>query len=178
MKEKMFEDKIIILIGFGLAIFFIGYLLSKGSKSKCEIIDTLDATEGDDEYEYDDQDISAPSQQPTGPTPTQSSQCDTYARVGDSSSITANGAQMSDPSELLPNDKNTKFAKMNPTEANPNLLKAAWNSGIDTVAGTLRNANLQLRSEIPNPTNNVSVWNQTTIEPDLMRVPLELGCSN
>ena len=60
--------------------------------------------------------------------------------------------------------------------ANINLLKAGQLSGIDTVGGTLRNANLQLRSEPPNPKTAVSPWSNSTIEPDLMRVPLELGC--
>ena len=60
--------------------------------------------------------------------------------------------------------------------ANINLLKAGQLSGIDTVGGTLRNANLQLRSEPPNPRSQVSPWLNSTIEPDLMRVPLELGC--
>lgn len=42
---------------------------------------------------------------------------------------------------------------------------------------TLRNANLNLRAEPPNPQVKVSPWLQTTIEPDLNRRPLEWGCS-
>ena len=56
-----------------------------------------------------------------------------------------------------------------------NLLKAGYHIGIDTVGQSLRNANLQLRSEPANPQLNVGPWNQTTIEPDVMRVPLEVG---
>jgi hypothetical protein len=59
--------------------------------------------------------------------------------------------------------------------ANVNLLKSGYHIGIDTIGNTLRNANLQLRSEPPNPTTKVSPWLQSTIEPDLMRVPLEIG---
>ena len=88
--------------------------------------------------------------------------------------------QASNPSDLLPSDPNSTFAVGQPTGqgelANINLLKAGQLSGIDTVGGTLRNANLQLRSEPPNPRNQVSPWLNSTIEPDLMRVPLELGC--
>lgn len=88
--------------------------------------------------------------------------------------------QVANPSDLLPNDPNSNFAIGQPTGqgelANINLLKAGQLSGIDTVGGTLRNANLQLRSEPPNPRNQVSPWLNSTIEPDLMRVPLELGC--
>ncbi len=90
--------------------------------------------------------------------------------------------QAANPSELLPNDPNSAFAMGQPAGqgelANINLLKAGQLSGIDTVGGTLRNANLQLRSEPPNPRSQVSPWLNSTIEPDLMRVPLELGCGH
>jgi hypothetical protein len=59
--------------------------------------------------------------------------------------------------------------------ANINLLKAGYHIGIDTVGQTLRNANLQLRSEPPNPQANVGPWNQSTIEPDTLRPSLEIG---
>ena len=85
-----------------------------------------------------------------------------------------------DPASLLPKDENSEWAKLNPSGngnlSEVNLLKSGYHVGIDTVAGTLRNANLQLRSEPANPQINVGPWNNTTIEPDLMRVPLEIGC--
>ena len=56
------------------------------------------------------------------------------------------------------------------------MLKAGHHIGIDTIGQSLRNSNLQVRSEPANPQMNVGPWNQTTIQPDLMRVPLELGC--
>jgi hypothetical protein len=105
----------------------------------------------------------------------------------------ANGAQTSmpgipsscsnpnvqNPAELLPKDTNSQWAQLNPSGkgelANINLLKAGYHIGIDTVGQTLRNANLQIRSEPPNPQLNVGPWNTSTIEPDFMRVPLELG---
>ena len=84
-----------------------------------------------------------------------------------------------DPSELLPKDVNSQWAQLNPAGSadfkNVNLLKAGYLIGIDTIGSTLRNANLQERSEPPNPTTSVSPWLNTTIEPDLMRVPLEIG---
>ena len=87
---------------------------------------------------------------------------------------------VSDPSELLPKDTNSQWAQLNPAGAadfkNVNLLKAGYNIGVDTVGSSLRNANLQVRSEPPNPTSTVSPWMNTTIEPDLMRAPLEIGC--
>jgi len=84
-----------------------------------------------------------------------------------------------DPSELLPKDLNSQWAQLNPAGnadfKNVNLLKAGYLIGIDTIGSTLRNANLQERSEPPNPTTSVSPWLNTTIEPDLMRLPLEIG---
>ena len=86
---------------------------------------------------------------------------------------------MQNPSDLLPSDNNSEWAQLNPAGqgdlANINLLKAGYHIGIDTVGQTLRNANLQIRSEPPNPQVNVSPWMQSTISPDLMRIPLELG---
>ena len=59
--------------------------------------------------------------------------------------------------------------------ADVNLLDAGAHIGINTVGQSLRNANLQLRSEPPNPQVNVSPWMNTTIGPDLPRRPLEIG---
>jgi hypothetical protein len=88
--------------------------------------------------------------------------------------------QTVDPLELLPKDVNSQWAQLNPTGAGDlkgvNLLSAGALIGIDTIGNTLRNANLQVRSEPPNPQLNVGPWNNTTIAPDLMRVPLEIGC--
>jgi hypothetical protein len=83
------------------------------------------------------------------------------------------------PAELLPKDSNSQWAQLNPSGkgelANVNLLKAGYHIGIDTVGQTLRNANLQIRSEPPNPQLNVGPWNNTTITPDFMRPPLQIG---
>lgn len=86
---------------------------------------------------------------------------------------------VANPSDLLPN-KNNEFGALNQNGAGDfaeiNLLKAGYHAGIDTIGSTLRNSNLQLRSEPPNPSTKVSPWMNSTIEPDLMRVPLEIGC--
>ena len=56
-----------------------------------------------------------------------------------------------------------------------NFLTAGYHIGINTVGQSLRNANRQLRSDPPNPQVKVSPWNQTTIEADVNRKPLEIG---
>ena len=88
--------------------------------------------------------------------------------------------KINDPSELLPKDSNSQWAKLNPSGGvdfnKVNLLKAGYNIGIDTVGSTMRNANLQTRSEPPNPTAVVSPWMNTSIEPNMLHAPLEIGC--
>ena len=83
------------------------------------------------------------------------------------------------PADLLPKDSNGEWAQLNPAGkgelANVNLLKSGYHIGIDTVGQSLRNANLQIRSEPPNPQLNVGPWNLSTISPDLVRVPLSIG---
>lgn len=91
---------------------------------------------------------------------------------------------VANPSDLLPKDENSEFAALNPTSMNkgdvlmPDLLQAGHHVGVDTVGQSLRNANLQLRSDPVIPKNDVGPWNNTTIEADLGRVPLELGAKN
>jgi hypothetical protein len=86
---------------------------------------------------------------------------------------------VTNPAELLPKDTNSQWAQLNPSGkgelANVNLLKAGYHIGIDTVGQSLRNANLQIRSEPPNPQIPTGPWLQSTITPDLFRPPLEIG---
>ena len=83
------------------------------------------------------------------------------------------------PEDLLPKDMNTKWAQVNPSGqgmlADRNFLDAGHHVGINTVGQTLRNANYSVRSEIPNPQIKVSPWQQSTIDPDVGRKPLEIG---
>jgi hypothetical protein len=88
---------------------------------------------------------------------------------------------VANPSDLLPNDKNSKWGELNPSTINqndvlmPDLLQAGYHIGIDTIGQTLRNANLQLRSDPIISKMDVGPWHMSTIEPDLARVPLEIG---
>jgi hypothetical protein len=83
------------------------------------------------------------------------------------------------PSELLPRDPNSVWAQQNPmgngSLKGKNFLSAGALIGINTVGQSLRNANWQLRSEPPNPQVPVSVFYQTTIEPDVNRRTLEIN---
>jgi hypothetical protein len=84
--------------------------------------------------------------------------------------------------DLLPKDAaDSKWARINPSGGgnigDQNYLTAGYHVGVNTVGQSLRNANLQLRSEIPNPQNAVGPWMISTIEPDLRQNVLEIGSS-
>lgn len=83
------------------------------------------------------------------------------------------------PAELLPKDPNSVWAQQNPMGTGSlkgkNFLSAGALIGVNTVGQSLRNANLQLRSEPPNPQVAVSIFNVPTIEPDINRRPLEIA---
>ena len=83
------------------------------------------------------------------------------------------------PADLLPKDNNSSW-NLKPMGSGDflgvNLLSAGHLIGVDTIGSSLRNANLQVRSEPPNPQLQVSPWMNTTIEPDPFRAPLEIGC--
>jgi len=83
------------------------------------------------------------------------------------------------PSELLPKDANSVWAQQNPMGTGSlkgkNFLSAGALIGVNTVGQSLRNANLQLRSEPPKPQVPVSIFLQSTIGPDVSHRPLEVG---
>lgn len=102
-----------------------------------------------------------------------------YSSVNDPSNLSGMPPCNQNPADLLPSDANSQWAELNPSGkgelSNINLLKAGSMIGIDTIGQSLRNANLQLRSEPINPQVPTGPWLQSTITPDLMRIPLELG---
>ena len=100
-------------------------------------------------------------------------------RGGASNACPVDNAQGESPASLLPKDVNKQWGQMNPGGngqfSNVALLDPKQIIGVNTIGSSLRNANLQERSEPANPQNAVGPWNQSTIEPDTMRAPLEIG---
>lgn len=91
-----------------------------------------------------------------------------------------NNQQITNPSDLLPKDMNSDWSNINPATAdlkNINLLSAGQLIGINTIGSSLRNPNLQERSEPVIPKTNIGPWNNSTIESDNLRRPLEIGGS-
>ena len=136
---------------------------------------------------YTDSDPDDPEQQPF-----ENGQLDTIDSYASASGLQSSIIQppmpdmgqksIQDPSELLPKGgDNSQWSVVSPSGqgelSNINLLKAGYHSGINTVGTSLRNANLQLRSETPNPQIYNGPWNMSTITHDAIgqRPSLELG---
>jgi hypothetical protein len=101
--------------------------------------------------------------------------------VASMSQLVAN-KPVANPSDLLPSDANNTWANLNPIGnadlKNVNLINPTQLVGINTQGSSLRNANLQLRSEPANPRMNTnSPWNISTIDTDQFRKSLEIGSS-
>jgi hypothetical protein len=139
----------------------------------------------------DEESTSATAAPSAGPQPSEPTSNEDYLAVDygtPSKSASAEaGGQVCFPkekplkaSDLLPKDAaNSKWAQANPAGqgslSDVQLLTAGYHLGVNTVGQSLRNANLQLRSEPPNPRMNVSCWNQSTIEYDGGRRFFEVG---
>jgi len=79
-------------------------------------------------------------------------------------------------SDLLPNDPNSEWSKLNPSlnaGMAPDLLSPGTVIGINRTP--LRNSNLQYRSDPVIPRQDIGPWNQSTIDQDISRIPLEVG---
>jgi hypothetical protein len=101
-------------------------------------------------------------------------------KTADIAAVQALGT-IANPTELLPVDQNSQWAALNPVNMaqgnilNGDMLQAGYHIGLDTIGQSMKNANLQLRSDPIIPKQDVGPWNQSTYEPDYARVPLEVG---
>ena len=88
---------------------------------------------------------------------------------------------VANPTDLLPKDKNSEWNNLNPTNIDeegvkmPDLLEAGYHIGLDTIGQSMRNANLQLRSDPVIAKSDIGPWNQSTIEGDSIRQHMEIG---
>ena len=155
-----------------IVIAIIGYSLMNYSKGKGLVLDSM-TTAG-----------SVKPRESTGNEVFESSKPASYDKPETLPSSTSEykSVDTAAPQDLLPVDKNSEFAKLNPVTNGkqdlPDLLQAGSLIGVDTIGQTLKNPNLQLRSDPSIEKKNVGPWNNSTFEPDLARVPLELGCSS
>jgi hypothetical protein len=76
------------------------------------------------------------------------------------------------PREVAAEEDFSEFAPQDILKAQNFLSPRAQVGFPETVGGALRNANQQVRFELPNP-KQPYVWNNSTIVPDLARRPLD-----
>lgn len=181
--EKIFSGRVLILIGVIVVVLALGgYSLQKGKLG--ETMRDGGAPQASAESSPQGPSLEASAGGGPGPANPEGKNSGPASVSGIATSKpnfpSCSQAPPQDPAALLPKDENSQWAQLNPrgqgTLENVNLLRAGHHIGIDTVGNTLRNANLQVRSEPPNPQQNVGPWNNSTIAPDLMRAPLEIGC--
>lgn len=133
------------------AIIGLIYLLLNSSSSGYSIQDRVYASLGGDD---------APSSDSSPASEGVNMGCQMNAGTGLSSSLL--------PREVASQED---FGQFSPDDVlmGQNFLDPRMQIGFpETMGGTLRNANQQLRSDPPNP-KDVFVWNNSTIVPDLMQ---------
>jgi len=162
--QKFFNKDRVMLIGIFLclAVFLLSY-----SNGKMMIMDNMDVGTTSSNTVPEEGEPEHVATQRSTPEIAQTANCGYAAKP------------VANPSDLLPSDKNSQWASLNPVDASnpqmPDMLKAGHHVGLDTIGNTLRNANLQLRSDPIISKQDIGPWNQSTIEADLARVPLEVG---
>lgn len=168
--ERFFtKDRITIFIVFGVLVFFLAWY----SGFKYNLGDSMESGNYQETPPRQRQQQAPPASTSTPSTPTVSTPVQPQGQGYAAQNVV-------NPSDLLPSDKNSQWATLNPVNQGnvntPDLLQAGYHIGLDTVGQTMKNANLQLRSDPIIPKKDIGPWNQSTYEPDLMRVPLEVGC--
>ena len=169
--EKFFtKDRIIIFVVFGVLVVFLMWYA--GDKSY--FADNMDT-----QYSAPSASMDPPSA-PSVPSSSALPPVSGNVAVQPVANGGFSGKNVTQPSDLLPGDVNSQWSSFNTvTSTNgaavPDLLQAGFHIGLDTIGQTLKNANLQLRSDPTIPKMDVGPWNQSTIDPDIMRVPLEVG---
>jgi len=175
LRKFFTKDRVIVLVGFiVLAVVFMYYSTGKVtvrdgmSEGKAKVPSTNAKKNAD---ASDDAQETQANAAPAAPAP--ETKTETFQGYSEK--------EVANPSELLPKDENSQWSSLNPVSQSnpqmPDMLQAGYHIGLDTIGQTMKNANLQLRSDPVIQKADIGPWNQSTIEPDLMRVPLEVGCS-
>ena len=184
--QKLFNERFLILLGIVVLVIAVGMY----SSNKGLVNDSMAGGRQNTSFEHAEQNAENVINAIQADNNVQASnalgQNGGYAAINSAAGAPNTGLPSScskqsvnDPASLLPNSSNNEWGKLNPQGNgdlnNMNFLKAGYHMGVNTVGQSLRNANLQLRSEPANPQLNVGPWNNTTMQPDVMRVPLEIG---
>lgn len=79
------------------------------------------------------------------------------------------------PREDIHNNWNQSNPPVQGALSNVNFVDSGHHFGLNTVGQSLKNPNLQLRSDPLIPQRSVGPWNQSTISSDVNRRPFEIG---
>jgi hypothetical protein len=171
---------LLLILLAGIILYYINSSKSTNNASESEIVQSIDDTNQLESFVNSEMPIQ--DNVVTGATEQQVSEPVNIDKQTNEDNQYPNDCFPKDqltPSDLLPGNANSKWAQVNPAGqgelGDQNFLNAGYHVGVNTVGQTLRNANLQLRSEPPNPQLKVSPWLQSTIEPDSNRKPMEIG---
>lgn len=175
MAEKNTSTICVVLITIGfIAAFYINSLSYSGIENytnyQCEI-NKLERDNNLAKDKYPFQDVS---------------QVDVNAQQRDYARTYAVPQELADnyerifPDDLLPQEKeSTEWSRVNPEGKGSlqlkNMLAAGTHIGVNTQGSSLKNANLQLRSEPPAPIIPVSIFLNSSITPDIYRKQFEIG---
>lgn len=180
--EKSVKSHHVLLILGGLVLLYVIYNYSSGKSIFPEnYTNSKEGNNDSNEHHMNSQPIGA----------SDNTFHDDYASINSNGNAGGNAMiglpsncsskQTANPEDLLPKDMNNSWS-MNPQGSGDflgvNFLNAGYMIGTNTVGSSLRNANLQVRSEPPNPQISVGPWNNSTIEGDPFRRPLEIGCGS
>jgi hypothetical protein len=170
--EKFLKSHGLIII-VALVVLFVGFNLYSNNKSA--LLSGFSSLEGSDNNQKNETkttvqassggSVGSPISGINTPNSASSGNCTTK--------------QISNPADLLPKDTNSEWAQLNPNGVgdleNVSLLNSGHHIGINTVGTSLRNANLQVRSEPVIPKASVGPWLNSTIEPNCERPKFEIG---
>jgi hypothetical protein len=149
---------VIIVVLFGI------WALMSYSKSKSTVSDSM--TSGSSPY--------------SGPASVSGSSSAASSTAAPAAVNAAQAPAVASGADLLPKDPNSQWSQSLNPNGSPSpivvdVMAAGAFIGLDSIGQTLRNANLQLRSDPIIDKREVGPWMNSTIEPDFGRVPLELG---
>ena len=153
-----------------LAVIFLAILINDYSCNKSKYGETM--LTANNRRQSNNNSTSQDAPQPkasSAPFNQQYSSANNLTTTNQDMSKDCDNKSITQASDLLPNSTNNSLSNLNPNNDNSslqsvNLLNAGYHIG--TVSQSLRNANLQLRSDPSVPTNDVGPWNNTTIAPD------------
>jgi hypothetical protein len=177
----------VLIIGAGAVLFWLitNYNAKQSTKTAEKFFERSQygqfAPRGDVEFPFEGSVPTTAISKPSQVDPAEEDQSEQYRPVDFETKKVANDCFPKDRltvDDLLPKDAaNSKWAQVAPSGKgnlnDQNFLTAGFNIGVDTVQSSLRNANLQLRSEPPIPKGDGWGIHMSTIDPDLMRKPLD-----